>query len=76
MVQIERCLICHRKLKDSLSQKRKIGPTCWKRLQKVTNEECKKKAIIRSKKANLIPGQITMWEVENEYNNEKPNRID
>ena len=76
MIPIERCLICHRKLKDPISQKRKIGPTCWKRVQKVVNEERKKKAARRSKKAEMIQGQITMWEAENEYNNEKPTRID
>jgi hypothetical protein len=63
---LQKCLICNRRLKDEESITRKIGPTCWHRLQKVAKEDrAKRKAKLKLKK-NVLKGQVTMFEVEGE----------
>lgn len=60
---MDRCLICHRKLKDDESKRRKIGPTCWKRVMKVAAEEkAKRRARREHKKEIKIPGQMNLFE--------------
>ena len=67
VILIERCLICHRKLNDPESIARKIGPTCFKRLMKVTKEQKEKR---KAKEATIklknikVKGQINMFEEE------------
>jgi hypothetical protein len=58
-------------LKDEVSQKRKIGATCFARLQKLANEE---KAIRQARmklKRNAIKGQTTIFEMLGDEGNEK-----
>lgn len=65
--KITRCLVCNRKLNDSESIRRKIGPACWRRLQRLTKEEKAKKKAKREankRKAEMLKGQITMFEGE------------
>lgn len=63
---MDRCLICHRKLKDSESQKRGIGPVCWRRVMKVAKEERERRKARRLKNKNIteIPGQMSLFEKE------------
>lgn len=71
---MERCLICHRKLRDSESIARKIGPTCWKRIEKVAKEEKAKRKARLKLKNNQIKGQISLFEMEGNYEREKDNK--
>lgn len=59
---MERCLICHRPLKDEISIKRKIGPKCYERLQLVTKQQKAKKKARLALKAKQVKGQINMFE--------------
>jgi len=62
-----KCLICHRNLKDKESITRKIGPTCWGRLVKLTKQDKAKKKVradINRRKAEITKGQINMFEEE------------
>lgn len=67
---MERCLICHRKLRDQESISRKIGPTCWSRLAKVTKQEKERKKARQEKlkfKALIAKGQVSVFdEIEKE----------
>jgi hypothetical protein len=63
---MERCLICHRRLRDAESISRRIGPTCFKRLQKVTDQEKQKKRQQREvlkQKASIVKNQINVFEI-------------
>lgn len=53
---VVRCLICNRPLRDADSIKRKIGPTCLRRLNEV-------RRLHKRKKIEKLKGQITMFEV-------------
>lgn len=67
MIILDRCLICHRKLKDDVSKKRGIGPTCWRRVMKVVKADREKR---RAKMAHSrrisgeLKGQITFFDTE------------
>lgn len=50
-----KCLICNRPLKDAVSIKRQIGPTCFQRLEKV-------KQMYKPKRAEKIKGQISLFD--------------
>ncbi|HIG0360419.1 TPA: DUF6011 domain-containing protein [Clostridium sporogenes] len=66
---MDRCLICHRKLKDEESKKRGIGPTCWRRVAKVIKEDKeRRKASIAQRRGSIgeIPGQINIFEMGEE----------
>jgi hypothetical protein len=61
---LQRCLICNRALKGEESISRKIGPTCWLRLQKVAKDDrAKRKARLKLKR-NVLKGQLTIFEME------------
>lgn len=65
---MDRCLICHRKLKDENSRQRGMGPTCWHRVMKVVKEDKERKKARRAsrKKINAgVKGQITFFDYEN-----------
>jgi len=69
---MNRCLICHRKLKDQESINRKIGPTCFARIQKVTKEEkARKKARKEANKRNadILKNQISIFEEDEQIAN-------
>jgi len=62
---MDRCLICHRKLRDEESITRKIGPTCFARLRKLTKEEkARKRAKAENKRRQqeVLRNQINMFE--------------
>jgi hypothetical protein len=61
----DRCLICGRKLRDAESVARRIGSTCFRRLQKLTNEEKAKKRHRREqlKKSAVEKNQVTVFEI-------------
>jgi hypothetical protein len=62
VIIIDRCLICHRKLKDADSIARGIGPKCWSMLQIVSKQQKAKRKARVSLKNKEIKGQITMFE--------------
>lgn len=64
---MDRCLICHRKLRDKDSIERGMGPTCWRRVMKVVKEDKKRKKA-RKGSRKRINGQITFF--DNELNEE------
>lgn len=74
---MERCLICHRPLKDEISIKRKIGPKCYERMQLVTKQQkAKRKARTAALKLKdrQLKGQINMFEEDkNGYRKTKNN---
>lgn len=62
---MDRCLICHRKLKDEESKKRGMGPTCWSRVMKVVKEDKARRRAraTQNKQVNgEIPGQVSLFE--------------
>lgn len=59
---MDRCLICHRKLKDAESRKRGIGPVCWHRVMKVAKEERQRRKNSKHKKGSEIPGQLNLFQ--------------
>jgi len=61
---VDRCLICHRKLKDSESRKRGIGPVCWRRVMKVAKEERQRRKNYKHRKGSEIPGQLNIFSEE------------
>lgn len=66
---MDRCLICHRKLKDEESKKRGMGPTCWRRVMKVVKEDKERRKANIAKRRGLtgeIPGQINLFEMGEE----------
>lgn len=66
---MDRCLICHRKLKDAESKKRGIGPTCWRRVAKVIKEDKERRKANIAQRRGLtgeIPGQINLFEMGEE----------
>lgn len=50
-----KCLICNRPLHDEVSIKRQIGPTCFKRLEKV-------KQMYKPKRVEKIKGQLSLFD--------------
>lgn len=54
------CANCGRKLKDSVSIERGLGPICWKKIHGVTRQE-KKRGCSPEKSADTveIPGQMS-----------------
>lgn len=64
VITIDRCLICHHKLRDAESIARGIGPKCWAMLQTVSKQQkAKRKARVELKNKE-IKGQINMFEGE------------
>jgi hypothetical protein len=61
---LQRCLICNRVLKGEESISRKIGPTCWLRLQKVAKEDRAKRKARLKLKNNTLKGQMTIFDME------------
>lgn len=65
----DRCILCHRKLKDQLSKSRGLGPTCWsklKRLDKAEKKKRKERLEAKKLKEQLIKGQISLFDKESE----------
>lgn len=61
---MDRCLICHRKLKDKESQERGMGPICWRRVKKVVEADKEKRMARRTNSRRMsgeIKGQITFF---------------
>lgn len=64
-----RCILCHRKLKDPESKARGLGSRCWAKLKKLDKQEkIKKKERREAKKSKiqLIKGQINIFDKEGE----------
>lgn len=61
---MDHCLICHRKLKDSESRKRGIGPVCWRRVMKVAKDERQRRKDAKHRKESEIPGQLNIFSEE------------
>lgn len=60
---LQRCLICNRGLKGEESINRRIGPTCFNRLQRVAKEEKEKRKARLKLKNSTIKGQISMFDL-------------
>lgn len=60
----DRCLVCHRKLKDEESKRRGMGPTCWRRVMKVVKADKKrrKERRVLKKISHQIEGQINLFD--------------
>lgn len=69
MISKDRCLICHRKLRDKESIERGMGPTCWRRVMKVVKEDKERKKARRVLKK--LNGQITFFDNQEDSNDEK-----
>lgn len=61
-MKIDRCLVCHRKLKSKESQAIGIGPVCLARINKVKKDQMKRhEEKLRKNKIEKIPGQISLF---------------
>jgi hypothetical protein len=59
---VQRCLICGKPLKDEESKARKIGPTCWKIIERLALEErLKRQTELKLKRE--AKGQTTLFEM-------------
>lgn len=71
-MECDRCIICGRKLEDSESKKRGVGPVCYARVNKIVKAERKKKLerkILREK-IKPLSGQINIDDLLKEGTNE------
>ncbi len=63
----DRCMLCHRKLKDIESKSRGLGPVCWGKLVKLDKQEKAKRKARREErkvKIQVLEGQVNMFEGE------------
>jgi hypothetical protein len=62
----DRCILCHRKLKDSVSKARGLGPVCFAKIKKLDKQEkAKRKERMEANKlkVQLIKGQVDVFEM-------------
>jgi hypothetical protein len=62
---MDRCLVCHRKLKSEKSKEIGIGPVCLSRINKVAKKQKQRhKEKIERKKIAKVKGQISIFDKE------------